>query len=579
MAITNPNTPTATSPRKGSGLGAELRSTLKNLADRDRRIVEGRLGIHGGVRTLEEIGASLALTRERVRQLESTAYSRIAKEEAWPAKLLATIEATLRSRTEPLWLALLPTVDPFFEDHALSETVLERLIDTFSRGQFHCFMVEGLLACSAATEKRFYEQRQAFQSLARQMVPQRPTRFELAAHAESLAANCSARELHMALFRSVEAQLQFARLPGSDEAVLVAFGHGVEHVVLAVLEESDEPLHWREIHRRACARANTAIETNRLQAVVRQAGIFLFARGTYGVRRHLQATERDVAEIQAVVEEIILTNDRDRQWHAHEILEQLPFDANPSGIDLTAYTLAIVLAGSRNLRSLGRMIWVAASSAYQNSNDRIDVTQAFIKLLREAGRPMTRIELTARLKDWRGLGKNFQLQPTAEIIALAPGRWGLRARDLPLNDKEVASLLDVLFRTLSDQQIGLHQSELLDMYRRAGTSLAGRFEPYWILSLARTDARFRVFYGGFIGLAEWGSHRRRTLSAVAKEIAVESEAPHQLDFLTQRMSRISGHEVSRGDATRALREAGFAFDGSNDVWNPPRDDDADADAV
>jgi hypothetical protein len=117
------------------------------------------------------------------------------------------------------------------------------------------------------------------------------------------------------------------------------------------------------------------------------------------------------------------------------------------------------------------------------------------------------------------------------------------------------------------------------MYRRAGTTFASRLETYWILSLARTDARFRVFYGGFIGLAEWGSHRRHSLSAAAKEIAVESGAPHQLDFLTQRISQISGHEVSRGDATRALREAGFAFDGSNDAWNPPRDDDPEADAV
>lgn len=52
---------------------------LEYLPDRERRIVELRYGLHDGdVWTLEKIGHELGITRERVRQLEGQALSRLA---------------------------------------------------------------------------------------------------------------------------------------------------------------------------------------------------------------------------------------------------------------------------------------------------------------------------------------------------------------------------------------------------------------------------------------------------------------------------------------------------------------------
>ncbi|HEY5100752.1 MAG TPA: sigma-70 family RNA polymerase sigma factor [Gaiellaceae bacterium] len=58
-----------------------LVGAVERLADRDRRIIESRLGLAGdGPRTLEELGAELGLTRERVRQLETRALRRLSLE-------------------------------------------------------------------------------------------------------------------------------------------------------------------------------------------------------------------------------------------------------------------------------------------------------------------------------------------------------------------------------------------------------------------------------------------------------------------------------------------------------------------
>ena len=54
--------------------GAELQTALSHLSERMRHVLELRFGLSGAVpKTLEEVGAELGVTRERVRQLESRA--------------------------------------------------------------------------------------------------------------------------------------------------------------------------------------------------------------------------------------------------------------------------------------------------------------------------------------------------------------------------------------------------------------------------------------------------------------------------------------------------------------------------
>jgi RNA polymerase sigma factor (sigma-70 family) len=55
-----------------------VRKALANLNERERHIIRNRFGILGGhERTLEQIAAGLNLSRERVRQLERTAKTKL----------------------------------------------------------------------------------------------------------------------------------------------------------------------------------------------------------------------------------------------------------------------------------------------------------------------------------------------------------------------------------------------------------------------------------------------------------------------------------------------------------------------
>jgi hypothetical protein len=73
----------------------EIRAGLQSLNERDRLILSLRFGLGGEEpHTLEEIGRSLGLTRERVRQLESRALTRLA--ERRPAPPVSVRQAQIR---------------------------------------------------------------------------------------------------------------------------------------------------------------------------------------------------------------------------------------------------------------------------------------------------------------------------------------------------------------------------------------------------------------------------------------------------------------------------------------------------
>jgi RNA polymerase primary sigma factor len=57
-----------------------IRQALQTLPDRERRVIELRFGFDGESRSLEAIGKELGITRERVRQLEASAFARLAGE-------------------------------------------------------------------------------------------------------------------------------------------------------------------------------------------------------------------------------------------------------------------------------------------------------------------------------------------------------------------------------------------------------------------------------------------------------------------------------------------------------------------
>jgi hypothetical protein len=546
-------------------LAEGLRESLGSLPEKLRRIVEGRLGLSGRILTLEQLGGG-EVTRERIRQMESKAFDAIRARANWPRELARTLSRILDNRAEPAWLVLLATADPFFEKFDYGDTALSRVIDVFGEGNAHCFRLSGALVASRIRSDSFDSLRHIYHEQVRSLVPGRPTQLEVEILAESLCINAGARELHGELFRGLSELLQFARPPGSSEPVLVGFGRGAEHIVMRILESAEGPLHYLEVHRRAIEVTQEEIEVRRVHNALNQDGIYLFGRGIYGLRRHMNAAEEKIAELKGMAEEIMLEGDPGRQWHAQEILEEFPDDYSFTGGAVTPYMLNIALRDSALVRSLNRMVWVVETSEYRDSKDRIDVAQACARILRDAGRPMRRTEIVEQLRTWRGVSRNFQIHCGEELIALAPGLWGLRERDLPMTSSEIAETLDILYRQLSDIGSAVHMTELKNRLREGGLSLLDDIDEYWVASLAGADSRFRVFPGSFIGLASWETSGRYTAQSAARALAQEGGEPRPIGDWITRMQQLMKRSIGRAEITYALRDAGFVYDEQADLW-------------
>jgi RNA polymerase primary sigma factor len=63
----------------GSLRREDIDRALESLPERERRVIELRFGLHGGrPRTLDEVGRSFGVTRERIRQIENSTLKTLA---------------------------------------------------------------------------------------------------------------------------------------------------------------------------------------------------------------------------------------------------------------------------------------------------------------------------------------------------------------------------------------------------------------------------------------------------------------------------------------------------------------------
>ena len=149
----------------------------------------------------------------------------------------------------------------------------------------------------------------------------------------------------------------------------------------------------------------------------------LLGRGTYGLEKHIQISSEEAEIIREEAEDMVLTGPAGRQWHASEILNVL-LERDFKADRLDKYALDFLLRKSRQLQRLGRMAWVAADDGAITSATRIDIRQAVISLLEQAGRALSTGEIRQRLVALRGLNETFHIIPVDPVIRVGRGFSG-----------------------------------------------------------------------------------------------------------------------------------------------------------
>ncbi len=401
---------------------------LEILPDRDKQILMLRFGGFGSKLTLDEIGESINVTRERVRQIELSSIKRIKlliDQEGLGDLVESHIGKLLLDRKIPLILELLDIEDEWFKGFEGNYIYLTNVIQTFAqKDSIHIINAVGLNVVSRIKQNEWDALiNKLREKLKLKAVEKKWNRIDIGQYFESSLFEYKSQELSDLLHQQFDEYLQYH--DESQQAPLVAFGKTVDSMIMTVLSRAESPLHHSEIVRRVTNLLGKKADKNSVHgALNRIPVVWLYSRGTYGLIDHcpLQFPERK--NVCNKVEEIIYSAPINKQWHSHEITVQLADYFPDLKKILNPYVLRMCIQDSPKIIYLGRMVW-ARSDSGMCVGDRLETTDAFIAILEDAGKPLSSQELKQRLSKVRGVSNNLQVHGNERLVQVGRSLWGL----------------------------------------------------------------------------------------------------------------------------------------------------------
>lgn len=551
---------------------ASVRQSLTKYEDREREVIRRRMGLDTPSQTLQQIGEAFGVTRERVRQIEARVLKRLIREEFWDDLLSKKLLNLLQNREVPLPLLGVEAADTWFTGIAEVPEAFKYILSNMCEGGVEIVAVDGVEYLAFLSQARWDGIIGEADRLLQSGIGKNWPKSHCRALVDALLPR-TAREFEEFLWGKSSRHCHFVP-DGQGEVFLQTYGRGAEHVVEAVLQASDHPLHFSEIAKLASIRAGREIDVRRAHNAAATVG-FLLGRGTYGLERHLRLESGDVERLGDEAEDVVGDGLPGRQWHTSEILNALIERSSSLALRTDKYVVDVALQRSAGLRRLGRLVW-AQSNPDDGAVARANVRQAIVAVVQQAGRPLRTSEIKQRLIALRGVNETFQVAAGDPLIRIGPGIWGLNDRDIALKRVDQPRLLDHLAQTLSKRGAGLHVTEILDALEG---NVPVEMTSEMVCSLATLDARMHVNTAQYVFLEEWGGPRRMSLSEAVEAILAGAHEPRSLDDIIFEVERAIIRTCERSAVTNCLRAQGAVFDGQSARWSrcAPADDDVEDD--
>lgn len=542
-------------------LKKHFENSLSFLKKNERTILEGRTGYNSAVKTLEEMGAVIGVTRERVRQIQKKNVEKIIQTEFWDDCIAIKIGELLLSREQPLYLEMLEVEDAWFSGFIGNYQHLAAIIELFSENQIKILTIDGSVIISRITQDDWDSLVSDFRkSLKNKAKEQCWNKNDVDLIFKSTLEEKGAVELLPLLWGTFDEMLQFSQ----ENHVLIAYGKTGESAVYAALQQAETPLHYSELATRASEILGKKVEERLAHNSMYRLGAKLFGRGRYGLAKFNPISNATCDHVRLVVGKLIYDAPIAKQWHVTELLNSLKerFPSLPQELDM--YILNIILEESDDLTYLNKNVWARADSG-QTPSDRVDMADAFTKILEDAGKPLKGKEIKSRLEAIRGVHESLQIQPTERMLQVGPDTWGLYERDININSENISQYLGSLYLYLEGKQKGIHVTEVGEFLNEVNLGLELP-ENYTLLSLAQRDERFYLGRSMFLGLAEWGEDTRRYTNAQAvRKVLDEMIKPMTIMEINAKVHNLTGIDTDT-TVTGVLINEGAKYDKDQRLW-------------
>ena len=423
----------------GQTLLCSWEAALGQLTEREREVLLRRFGLSGrDSETLQVIGDSLGITRERVRQLGTRTAAKVFGRPEISEQAAQRVAGHSSDGPDLLTVGWLQSNDPWFR--GAEPRVVALAIERSGQPQHrHCIEIEGefyVADFSPATWRRNLDR--ACEMLRNRVKERpRPRRSELHRELALLLSDDAESGWGRRLMRSAAPRALFASAPApgaarddsdapdSDDDVLVSLRATAEGYVAKILLEIERPVHFSEVPKLLLERYGFKIDPRRAHNALGNSG-HLFDRGVYGSPRHLPMGQGKARALVRRIEKLALGEEfAGQQWHCNEMLQALARSGR-STEGLNVYLLHTLLKlHSKRLDDLGRQMWIAGSGRPRDAGRRVRLFETAESILERHGAPMSNLELCRRVADERGRSKALTLQSRGRLVRINESRWGL----------------------------------------------------------------------------------------------------------------------------------------------------------
>lgn len=515
------------------------KAQLAGLKPIHRMILSRRSGMVGQKETLEQLGAMLGVSRERIRQLEVSTLDRLAQKSRVQREILAHLDITFGS-ADAIPLAVLDQED-WWRGIAEKALLLEFVFERILHNQVFLFTAPS----GASFVTKFAPD--AFETRV-ESTRSRVSKLEFPCEYASVLAivHDEAAQLDTTLLGEFETVIARDLLRDGDGPLVLGVGVHRGDEVLAFLNAQEGPV------------PVSLIEEKFGRGQVPE-GVLYFKRGWVGVKRHFpdfdEWQRKLVPECVAVME----TRPAGRQWLIPDIHEEL----RTKGLVpdwLGHWHLASLLRQSDKLEYLGRLRVALRGSA----DERIQFEDAFVELLSEAGCPLPKDELLARARERTDVRESTALLMLKEapFVRLDDTLIGLVERDVPGGAEAVAQAVAAVIDHLTNTEVGLTAHQAQQLIARLSDVHRGWSLPL-VKSVLRSEPNLRFDRSKNVGLAEWDDARFPARAEFIRREVLRNGGQISVDGLSNQMEAAYGSRPERVQLGLLANQVGLTLDGAH----------------
>ncbi len=510
------------------------RELVAGLPPLDRLVISRRSGTTSEVETLEAIGRTLGVTRERVRQIQRRAFDALQRDGRWIDALSSHLESTLAGRAMTLdELSCAPFWRWAVEDFGR----IRYLIDHFLNPRFSYARWDGSWLIAPGVVK---EPDGAFQAFVRRPERPLPVTFETV-RAQAREAGETACPGCGPLF---EARVDGAFLLSEDRSTVVGVGSTKQAQLRAYLIERGEPVPVTELEARfgRFARAPDHVYVE---------------RGLLALSSTIEGFDEWKKKLVPRCVHIVRKRGPELQWMAGDLLDALRETGEVPDF-LTVWLLSGMLRRSKGLVNLGRLRF---SLPGVGDGQRIQFVPTLTRFVEEAGVPLERSELHARLSLETGFNNlTFNLALVhLPLLPIDPLRIGLLDRDVYGGRDAMLEACERLEAELARRDRGLSYGRALEFLR----SESDLFES-WTTEMVAAPPRMSsalVSNRSGIGLAEWGSVRVPSRNEIIGKLIRDGNGEASVQDIIDTIQHVHARTTKRSSLASLANQLGFRMDG------------------